>query len=85
MIPFTKGTGKIQIKQKTVVDNSNKKNEDSDVSRVDMSYVFVRLRSLSTPNSIQRGKLAIYRELLDIVSLFEKDASFMKLYKNSDK
>lgn len=81
--PFTSGTGKIKVKEKTVIDNSNK-NEDSDVSRVDMSYVFVRLKGLSTPHSIQRGKLAIYRELLSICSLFEKDANFMKLYKDSD-
>lgn len=55
------------------------KKKDTYVYRVDLSYVFQRLRALSTPLSIQRGKEKIYLELLEIVDLFNKDKDFMAL------
>lgn len=53
-------------------------------NRLDLSYVFQRLHSLSSPLSIQRGRVAIYKELKAIVSLFEKDKDFMGLIKQED-
>lgn len=53
------------------------KKKDTYVYRVDLSYVFQKLRALSTPLSIQRGKEKIYLDLLEIVDLFNKDKNFM--------
>lgn len=51
-------------------------------NRVDMSYVFTKLSMLSKPGSIQRGRVAIYKDLKNIVGLFEKDKDFMALVKH---
>lgn len=56
-----------------------------DNNRVDMSLVFAKLKGLSTPFSIQRGKLVIYRELQEIMGLFERDKDFMVLAKKQGK
>ena len=51
--------------------------------RVDMSLIFRKIKSLDHPQSVQRGKLAIYLDLKDIVKQFEDDKEFMALVKAS--
>lgn len=54
-------------------------------SRVDMSLVFARLKALSTQYAIQKGKVAIYKELQNILDMFTSDKDFMNLLNNKDK
>lgn len=66
--------------RKLVLKKVNKEQEDI-ANRLDLSYVFQRLKSLSHPLSIQRGRVAIYKDLKDVVNLFERDKDFMALVK----
>ena len=54
--------------------------KDTYVYRVDLSIVLGKLASLGSPISVQRGKLAIFKEVLSVIEDFEKDKDFMKLY-----
>ena len=62
----------IGVKEKPVEEEEYK-------PRLDLSYVFQRLRAMCSPAFVQRGKLKIYYELKDIIDLFEQDEDFMTL------
>lgn len=78
-------SNKIKLITKPIVERPKNTEERSNVSRVDMSVVFMKLKALSTPYSIQRGKIAIYRELQSVMSIFTSDKEFMTLVKDNDK
>lgn len=49
---------------------------------LDISIVFMKLSGLSHPLAIQRGAEAIYKDLKEVIALFEADKFFMASIKN---